>query len=106
MSKGHFATGQITGTGAALNVLLGFVPTYVKIINQTDVGSLEWIGGMPAASGLKTTDAPSEAFITSDGISEYAGTIGADAAGFTLGADADINGSGDQLHFVAWREDH
>lgn len=44
-------TGAITGTGAAIDVNLGFKPSYVKVINRSKLGSnadqvLEWFEGM------------------------------------------------------------
>lgn len=52
-----FKTGTIEGTGATLNVEVGFVPSYVKALNIDDAGklfcSLEWLKEMPAASALK-----------------------------------------------------
>ncbi|MDO8534617.1 MAG: hypothetical protein Q7S17_07750 [Xanthobacteraceae bacterium] len=39
-------TGQIIGNAAAQNVLLGFVPDYVKVVNQTDRDKYwEWARG-------------------------------------------------------------
>ena len=78
-------TGTIKGTGATLNVEVGFVPSYVKVLNIDDAGALaptiEWCKGMAAASGFKTlktvdsgsTGNASSAKVTSNGISEYAG---------------------------------
>lgn len=78
-------TGQVTGTGAAINVSIGFIPSYVKVFNPNDAGSLyatlEWWNGMAAASGLKTmkvvdsgaTGNASSNYVTSGGISTYAG---------------------------------
>lgn len=45
-------TGAITGTGAAIDVNLGFKPSYVKVINRSNLGTsgnlaaLEWFEGM------------------------------------------------------------
>lgn len=36
MNTGQVATGFIRGTGAAVNVLLGWIPEFVQIINLTD----------------------------------------------------------------------
>lgn len=54
MSKGHFATGTVEGTGAAINVQLGFTPDYVKLINIDGDASLEWISDMADGEGYKT----------------------------------------------------
>jgi hypothetical protein len=117
MAKGQFATGTVEGTGAAINVQLGFVPSYVKVFNIDDDGTLwptiEWVTGMAAASGWKTlkvadsgsTGNLSSAKITSAGISTYAGTEGANSAGFTIGADADVNVDGETIVYMAFGPD-
>jgi hypothetical protein len=110
---GGIATGKVTGTGAAINISCGFVPRYVKVYNNNDAGSLwatmEWFTGMAAASGLKGIavagpDAgatKSQAKVTTNGISEYAGDA-THAAGFTIGADADLNASAEDMHYIAF----
>lgn len=99
-------TGTVTGTGSAINVSLGFTPGYVKIWNETDSkkGSLEWTSTMAAASGWKTLNDAYVTRITSNGISSYAGTgISSPAsAGFTIGADSDLNGASDVIHYIAY----
>lgn len=112
------ATGTVEGTGSAINVELGFTPRYVKCINIDDAGSLdptiEWFTGMAAASGMKTlsiadngsTSGLSSAYVTSNGISTYAGsdTPGSEASmGFTIGADADINAADETILWIAFR---
>lgn len=48
----QFKTGTITGTGSDIDVDLGFIPSYVKVINRTALGAagtlvaLEWFEGM------------------------------------------------------------
>jgi hypothetical protein len=109
-----FKSGSIAGTGAALTINLGWTPAYVKVFNPNDAGSLwptlEWVGGMPDASGFKTlktldngaTGNASSNKITANGITPYAGDI-ATTKGFTIGADADINVSGETLFWIAMR---
>lgn len=57
MNTNNIKVGTVEGTGAALNVECGFIPSYVKLFNHDDAGklfaSLEWFKGMPAGSGLK-----------------------------------------------------
>lgn len=106
-------TGSVEGTGAAINVQLGFVPDYVKCFNYDDAGGLaptiEWWNGMTNGHGLKTlktvdsgaTGNASSAKITANGISAYSA---ADAAkGFTIGADADLNAAAETIFYVAFR---
>lgn len=78
-------TGSIAGTGVALMVELGFVPSYVKVFNPNDAGSLmptiERFAGMAAASGFKTksivdngtTANKSSEYITTGGLSDLPG---------------------------------
>lgn len=110
----EFATGNVEGTGAAINISLGFIPRYVKCFNYDDAGALapvmEWFEGMTAGHGLKslsivdsgTTGLASSAKVTANGISEYAGSTTA-GAGFTIGADTDLNVSAETIHYVAFR---
>lgn len=109
------AVGSVEGTGASINVECGFVPRYVKVFNYDDVGNLfctvEWWSGMTAAHGLKTTSITDNATttnkssekLTSLGISEYAGSSGSNSEGFTIGADTDVNASGETIFYIAIR---
>jgi len=111
-------TGTVEGTGAAINIELGFVPDYVEVYNADDAGGLaptvKWWNGMADGSGLKTlksvdsgtTGNASSAAIVAGGISEYAGdsTPGAQKRqGFTIGTDADLNVNGETLFYTAVR---
>ena len=110
----EFATGVVEGTGAAINISLGFIPRYVKCYNADDAGALapvmEWFEGMTAGHGLKSlktidsgsTGNASQAAVTSDGISEYTGSTAA-GEGFTIGADTDLNVTAETIHYVAYR---
>lgn len=107
-------TGTVTGTGAAINVSLGFQPDYVKVFNIGDAGgldaTLEWVAGMASGGGVKTlrvvdsgtTGNASSDYITTGGISLYAGDQN-NAEGFTIGTDPDINASGETIVWVAMR---
>jgi len=110
--------GSVEGTGAAINVETGFKPRYVKVLNIDDAGSLnptiEWFEGMTAAYGLKNlrqavdeggtaTYSVVNEIITSLGISQYAGAAGSNSEGFTIGADTDLNVSGETIVYIALR---
>lgn len=99
--KGQIAVGTVEGTGSAINVELGFIPAYVEIINETDPGLYKWYNTMADAEMLKVTDAVAMTFPTTNGISAYAGTEAGDSAGFTIGADSDMNAASDVLHYFA-----
>lgn len=111
----QFKYGTVEGTGAAINVSLGFEPDYVKCFNIDDAGGLdpiiEWVNGMGAGTGmkyLKTVDSgatgnASHDFLGSNGITAYAGTNAGDSAGFTIGADTDLNVSAETIVYIAMR---
>jgi len=102
MKIGHFKTGTVTGTGAALNVELGFVPARVEIINETDPGFYVWTDTMADGEMQKTIGDGTTTFPTTGGISAYAGTVNGNSAGFTIGADTDMNADDDVLHYTAF----
>ncbi|MCP4546654.1 MAG: hypothetical protein GY835_09345 [bacterium] len=98
-------TGTVEGTGAAINVQLGFQPDYVKVYNYDSAGveELEWFSGMTNGHAIKKTGAPARTKITSNGISAYGGTAGGNGAGFTVGADTDVNVASETLFWLAVR---
>lgn len=101
----QFDSGTVEGTGSAINVSLGWKPDYVKVFNQdnTNVATLEYSSTMPDAAGFKYVNAGDMTLITSDGISPYDGDD-TTPAGFTIGADTDVNVSSETLHWVAMRK--
>lgn len=101
MFKGHVKTGTVTGTGAAINVELGFTPKVIFLFNKTDPGMFIWTDTMADAEAVKLTDVPALTFPTSNGISVYAGVAGTTGAGFTIGADSDLNAASDVIHYIA-----
>lgn len=85
MRGSEIATGTCDGTGAAINVCLGFTPEYVKVWNVEDAGSklpvLEWMRAMAVFSaldegvkdtGLDDTDYD-RTVMAADGIAAYDG---------------------------------
>jgi hypothetical protein len=76
--------GKYTGNGAAQNIILGFKPDFVLLVNVTD-GDIAaiWVRGAHA-DGTATDIAAAAAPNAADGISAYAGTSG---EGFTIGTD-------------------
>lgn len=103
-TSNQVATGTVEGTGSAINVSVGFVPRYVKLINIDDAGGLEptmeWIEGMAADSAIKTLGTPTRNLQTTNGVTQYTGADGA-AAGFTIGADTDMNVSAETIVYLA-----
>lgn len=94
-------TGKVTGTGAAINIPLGFVPDYVKVVNATDADQIdEWFAGMANGTSIQTNTA----VVTraSNGISAYAGTATI-PPGFTIGSGISENTK--ELYWFACRGD-
>ena len=101
MSNDLIRVGTVTGTGAAINISLGWIPDYVKVVNLTDGDTIdEWFRGNGAGTSIRTVLAV--ATNATNGISEYAGT-GAIAPGFTIGTA--ISETGDTLNWFALRND-
>jgi hypothetical protein len=106
------ATGTITADGAAVNVSVGFTPKSILVTKVTNtLGQAYWVSGMTAASCLKSKVTGTTGGVGNFGLvsvatvsclSAYSGSTSA-APGFTLGADTDINVSGDTLRFEAFR---
>jgi hypothetical protein len=88
-------TGAVIATGAILNVdSVGFRPQVVRIFGE-DFDMAEWIEGMADDSAMKTVAAGTRTLETSDGITPR-------AAGFALGALADVNVNTELLRWVAF----
>lgn len=77
--------GSYTGTGAVINVSVGFEPDFVLLFNATDgdVAAI-WFNGM--AAGTAGDIAAAVATNAADGITLYTGSTTA-APGFTVGTD-------------------
>lgn len=101
--KGHTPyTTTVEGTGSAINVQCGFSPSYVQVINIDGDAMLYWTKDMTDDEGYKVIAAGTGAQIASGGITPYAGTAGANSAGFTIGTDTDVNVSAETLMIVAF----
>lgn len=93
-------TGTYTGTGAALDVNVGFKPIAVLAYNETDgdVVALQ-MQGAAAAKGLKIVDSGSGttdiSFVSSNGI-----TLANN--GFRVGTDSDMNENAKVYRYLAW----
>ena len=96
MSGTSTVTGVVVGTGSAINVdKVGFRPTRVELHNISDVVNAAWQDTMPDAAMVKTV-AGTDSYVTSDGITPR-------AAGFTLGADSDLNAAAEVVHYTAFK---
>lgn len=93
-----FASGSTTGTGAAINISLGWEPAYVRVFNVTDGDTVdEWTSAM--ADGTSITISAAAATRATNGITPYDGSTSA-AKGFTIGSG--ISESGKSLAWVAF----
>lgn len=89
------ATGSVAGTGSAIIVdVVGFRPRKVELYNVDGDAIGIWTDTMPDASMMKTVAAGTTAQVTTGGVTPR-------AAGFSIGADADVNAAGEAIHWVA-----
>jgi hypothetical protein len=97
---------KVTGTGAAINVVLGFVPAKVSLMNVTSGRTMTWYANMPSGAsggGLVGGIGVTAAFVASSaGISPYDSGPSGTGFGFTIGTDA-INTSTQVMVFEASR---
>jgi hypothetical protein len=93
----------VVGTGAAINVQVGFLPRYIKVYNFTSATfeTCEWWEGMSAGYGLLGKNSVFSQ-ITTGGLSQYAGGENY-AKGFTIGTNADLNAAGEVIYWLAVR---
>jgi hypothetical protein len=92
---------QVTGTGAALSVAIGFVPDRIEARNRTTGRTVTWFRGMGAGTGDASGNGVTPAAVTAgQGFSAMNSTTLGD--GFTIGVDA-INTAGQVIDFIASR---
>jgi hypothetical protein len=104
--KGMMKVGTYTGTGAAINVQLGFRPDHIEIWNITDGNQhFVWTKGMAQPSAFQTVnhDTAQQSVITSNSISLYDGTAAGNRAGFSVGTAVSTNEK--VYRYLALRED-
>lgn len=91
-SPTNITVGTYTGDGSAKNIEIGFVPSYVRIVNITDVGVDEWFAGMTdATSYTNSTEAAAGAVRAAPGgVTPNEGSAGI-SAGFSVGAALSVN---------------
>lgn len=104
MQTSVFASGTFEGTGAAVNVSIGWTPDYVKVFNIDAATPIfhEWTSDMAAGTSVDTSAAVANN--ADNGISAYAGsdTAGSEAGkGITFGTDISVNG--ETLCWIAFR---
>lgn len=79
--------GSYTGTGASLNIEVGFIPDFLIVVNETDGDIMHfWFDGMAAGA---STDIGAAVIANPTGsISRFVGTPATVGQGFATGADA------------------
>lgn len=91
---GDIKVGTYEGTGAAINIELGWVPDYVRVVNTEDGDAIwEWFNGLGAGDAIfeqsidddGTSGNSSLALISSNGIDAYEPTDFSKKLGFTVG---------------------
>lgn len=100
----NIVTGSVTGTGADIDITLGFIPSKVEVLNVTasDFCGMQWFSTLPDAYGIKRLTS-TWTKITSLGITPLGGAAGATKLGFRIGADTDLNVAAEVMHWVAYR---
>jgi hypothetical protein len=111
--------GTVEGTGSAINVTLGAVPCYVRLMNIDGLATLEWTEDLADGYGLKEVTNGTKSLITSGGIDPLGDDEGLTVSasdttsdgdettltqvrGFQIGTDTDINVSGETINYVAF----
>lgn len=92
--------GVVTGTGAALNVSLGFIPDYVRIVTEDGSRNSEWFEGMAEGTAVSAAAGSVTVLTGGNGIATYVGTQ-SQPKGFTLGTT--ISQAGKRLFYFAAR---
>jgi len=87
-------SGKIPGTGADRKVILGFKPKVVQLENTDGLVSAFKTETMATDSAVKR--------VTSGTMTFPASMVTLNPDGFTIGSDADLNVSGEDIHYVAW----
>lgn len=95
--------GSVLGTGAAINVVLGFKPAFVELFN--DASGAQLVKFQASLNTFKTVAAGTITTLTGTaGIADYSTTTGTTPGdGFTIPADAQVNVNTQQIRYVAHR---
>lgn len=87
-------TGSFIGNGATkLIETIGFEPKSVSFVNLTTGARGEWLDSMDAAT-VVTSDSGTDAVDAANGLTPT-------LEGFSLGANAVVNASGEEIHYCA-----
>jgi len=96
----HCSTGEVDGTGSAISINCGFKPLFLQVFNVDGNCFASHCFFEADAAMQKTVDSGAGtcdvSYVTSDGITLTAN-------GFSIGADTDLNVSGEELQWVAFK---
>ena len=97
----EIATGTYEGTGAAINIQLGWTPDYLRVLNTEDGDAgWTWFSGMD--DGTAVAEGAALAPLATNGVTPYAGDRDtAQSEGFTVGTS--MSESGKTFRYVAMR---
>lgn len=100
----QFATGTVTGTGASIDINLGWIPDRVEVLNitATDFCRIVWCSGLANAAGIKTLTSTSSKLSTL-GITPLGAATTDTVKGFRIGADTDLNVAAEVIQYFAYR---
>lgn len=90
--------GSVTGTGAGINIRLGFKPDYVLVENATTGASL---GRFRGSDSRKTVVAGTVTVVS--GSASLSDFEDANGEGFTIPVDAQVNVNGQKINYLAVR---
>jgi hypothetical protein len=94
--------GAYTGTGAAQNIIVGFQPDWVMIVDTTNSNLVDqWFRGMAAGTSINDSGAAPALRASPNGITAYAGTPAGLGEGFTVGAALSVNAA--TMRYIAVR---
>ena len=100
----YVKSGTVEGTGAAITISVGFVPSIVKLYNIDGNCMLHWNSSMGDGYGQKVVDSGSGttdiSTISSNGVTVV--NTARSQMGFIIGADTDINVSAETIVWEAY----
>lgn len=100
MARPSSVSGTYTGTGSAVNIALGFSPSYVVVANTTDGDEL--FHAWRLANGTyATVEVAAAAATEAAGVSAYAGASGSASVGITVGTG--MSESAKVYYYTAFR---
>jgi hypothetical protein len=100
MAQPSSVTGTYTGTGAAVNIPLGFYPSLFVAANETDGDELFHAFRKPDGT-YATIETAAAAATEANGVTRYTGAAGSAAVGVTVGTGMSENAK--VYQYVAFR---